>query len=458
MTLVREFVASRSEQAFATLVDRHIGLVYTAAARQAAEAELAREIAQAVFIILARKAASLGPKTILSAWLYRTTSYVAADAMKSRRRRQAREQEAYMQSTLDQSATDTWAQLAPQLDEAMAELGEADRTALVLRYFENKSAREIAGAMQMEEATAQKRVSRALEKLRGIFQKRGLTLTATVIASAVASNAVAAAPAGLAMSIKTASLAACAGTFTLAKIMTLSNLKLAAGALTIAGMAAALVVQNQAQTKLREDNGVLQEQLAQIQTDNAALANQIRAASNAASLSHEQLNELLKLRGEVGSLQRQAADLETLRAENQRLATLNEHLATAPAPMDPKARQLALSREKISDARDGALGIILFAGDNQGQCPTNFEEMASFFKQGWAGTNDYDFTYSGSMQDIPHPADTIILKEKQAWQTLEGKWAKVYAFADGHSELHVTPDGNFDDWENQRLIPPPAGQ
>src|SRR4029453_14247744 len=128
----------------------------------------------------------------------------AADALKARRRRSQREQEAFMQSTLDESPTTdarTWVQLAPLLDEAMAHLCENDRTAILLRYFGNKTSREIATTLKINEEAAQKRVTRALDKLRAIFGKSGIALPAALIASAISANSVQAAPAGLAAAI-----------------------------------------------------------------------------------------------------------------------------------------------------------------------------------------------------------------------------------------------------------------
>jgi uncharacterized protein (TIGR03435 family) len=220
MAWVREYARNRSETAFAALVSRHLNLVYSVALREVRDPHLAEEVTQAAFIILARKAGSLGPKTILSGWLCRTARYVSAEMLRSQRRRQKREQEAYMQSLLNETESGAWMQIAPLLETAMAQLGEQEHNAIVLRFYEGKALKQVGAALGTGEDAARMRINRALEKLRKFFAGRGLTLSAAVIAAAVSTSAVQAAPAGLAATVTTAAVqgtAVTASTLTLIK-------------------------------------------------------------------------------------------------------------------------------------------------------------------------------------------------------------------------------------------------
>src|ERR1700722_16317769 len=154
LTLLREYARHQSEMAFAELVSRHDGLVYSVALRQTGNPALAEEITQVTFIILARKAGSLAPKTILPGWLCRTARYAAANALTIQRRRQQREQEAHMQSVLNEPSHDPWPEIAPLLDAALAQLGERDHDALVLRYFKKKTFQEIGSSFGATENSA----------------------------------------------------------------------------------------------------------------------------------------------------------------------------------------------------------------------------------------------------------------------------------------------------------------
>jgi RNA polymerase sigma factor (sigma-70 family) len=201
ITLLREYAEAGSEAAFAALVERYVNLVYSTAWRSVGDPHTAEEITQAVFIILAKKARNLSNRTILSGWLYQTTRLTAANFLRGEIRRQRREQEAYMQSLLNEPEPDIWPQIAPLLDAAMGRLGERDRNAIVLRYFENKNLHEVGLALGASEDAAKMRVNRALEKLRKFFTKRGVALSGAAIAGAVSANSVQAAPMALAKSI-----------------------------------------------------------------------------------------------------------------------------------------------------------------------------------------------------------------------------------------------------------------
>jgi uncharacterized protein (TIGR03435 family) len=269
--LLAEFARSGSETAFAGLVARHVNLVHSAALRFTGNPHAAQEITQAVFIILARKAEHFPRKIILSGWLYQTARLTAANVVKAETRRQQREQEAYMQSTLNESSAAAWEQIAPLLDEAMGQLGETDRNAVVLRFFENKTASEAGAALKLTEAATHKRTERALEKLRKIFSKRGVTLTATLIAGAVAANSVQAAPVGLAKTISVIALTkgAAAGGSTLAlvkgalKIMAWTKMKTAVvvgvGVLLAAGSTAVLTTKLVGKTKSNSADAIYEE-------------------------------------------------------------------------------------------------------------------------------------------------------------------------------------------------------
>jgi RNA polymerase sigma factor (sigma-70 family) len=203
MRLLEEYARDRSEQAFSTLVSRNLNLVYSAAMRSVNNSHQAEEITQAVFLMLARKAASLRPDTLLSGWLYQTARLTAANYVRAESRRQRREQR--FQSDMNTSdPPEAWTRVGPLLEEAMAHLNESDRDAIVLRFFQGKAFKEVGDALGVNEDAAKMRVSRALDKLREFFVRRGITMSAGALALALAENSIQAAPGGLAASVVSA--------------------------------------------------------------------------------------------------------------------------------------------------------------------------------------------------------------------------------------------------------------
>jgi RNA polymerase sigma factor (sigma-70 family) len=210
LDLLRQYAAEKSEEAFTALVNRHLNLVYSSALRQVRSPQLAEEVAQSVFSDLARNAVKLKSDTILSAWLYQVARRTAIDLVRKEARRQLRERVALEMTAMNSNVSD-WTQVEPLLDEAMAALEASDRAAILLRYFENKSLRDVGQTLGTTDDAAQKRVSRAIERLRDFFAKRGVPVGAGGLATVISANAVQAAPVGLAATISSAAALAALG-------------------------------------------------------------------------------------------------------------------------------------------------------------------------------------------------------------------------------------------------------
>lgn len=247
--LLRRYAESRSEEAFAELVRRRIGLVYSVAWRQTRDAHRAEDVVQAVFTDLARKAAVLARRPVLVGWLYRSAHYAAADIVRAELRRARREEKAHLMQTLlaDDPADDAWQKVRPLLDAAMGDLSARDRDAILLRFFDDRSFGEIGTRLALSEGAARMRVERALDQLHAALARRGVTSTAATLGAALAGQGALAAPSGLAAAVTGAALASAAGGGSaLFSLMAVSKLQAGlVAALAVAGVGTYAVYQSQ---------------------------------------------------------------------------------------------------------------------------------------------------------------------------------------------------------------------
>lgn len=273
-TLLRRYAEEQSQAAFAELVRRHLDLVYSAAQRRlGGDAHRAADVAQLVFTKLARDAARLSGHAVLTAWLYTATRNAAIDIVRTEQRRRTREQEAHLMQTLlaDAGPDPQWEKLRPVLDAAMDELSEADRTAVLLRFFEKNAFAEIGAALGVGEDAARMRVDRALDKLRTCLERRGVTSASAALATVLSSQTVTAAPAGLAATIASTSLtgvatSAAVGASGWAGLLAMTNLKIAlVTATALAGLTIAWV-------EVRASRA-LETEINQLSAEHAALVN-----------------------------------------------------------------------------------------------------------------------------------------------------------------------------------------
>lgn len=429
--LLRAYAERRSDAAFAELVRRHIDLVHSAARRMVGDAHLAEDVTQATFLALAKNAAPLSERPVLAGWLHRTAQNIAAQTVRTDVRRRVREQEAaVMNELLAASPEADWEQIAPHLDAALGELTESERDAVMLRYFQRQTARDMAQTLGISDEAAQKRVRRAVDRLREFLAKRGVTVGASGLAVVISANAVQAAPVGLALTITSAATLAgttlaTTATITATKAIAMTTLQKTVVAATITVLAGAGIYEAHQASQLREQNQILQQQQAPLLEQLANLTQTLAHATNQIAAQrdeNERLNrnaaELLRLRGEVALLRRNSNELAHLGREDKttngeessyqswlkRVQLLKQKLEQMPAQKNPEHSYLteedwlrAAKRKLDTDAdfvaafselRSSGVGNFLrtaeaalhkFMNTNSGVFPTELSQIKPFF-------------------------------------------------------------------------------
>ncbi len=318
--LLRDYAERSDEAAFRGLVTRHTDFVYSAALRQVYSPDLAGELTQSVFSDLARKAQSLAqkmpPTSSLAGWLHRSTRYAALNHLRDTRRRLENERQAMEQLLNDSEATWEWARIRPALDEALDSLGNEDREALLLRFFKNQNFRAVGVALGVSDDAAQKRVSRALERLREFFAKRGIALAEGGLATVISANAVQAAPVGLAIAISSAALltGTAISSSTVIAVTKTTAMTTVQKTLITATLAAALgtgiyearqasILRSEVEAKDRDSLSV-----AALRQDNEKLSAELARNHESPGTDRRELLELMRLRGQVTLLKRELSD------------------------------------------------------------------------------------------------------------------------------------------------------
>lgn len=396
--LLADFVNHASEAAFRQLVGCYTDLVYSTAFRMGqGDRTLAEDVTQTVFLDLARIARKLPAEVMLGGWLHRHTCFVCLTALRAERRRRKRERQA-VEMTARQTEPGSGAdQLGPILDEAINQLNEADRKAILFRFFEQATFRATGEALGINEDAARMRVSRALEKLHFILRKRGFAGSSVALGTLLAGSAAMTAPSGLAATVSCAALTtfSCGNSAaTLLKMLTMAKLKTSlVGALLVAGLAVSMKMHRQAEAKLRAQSLILQQQsneLARLNSENARLSELISQTTT--PREPEPSRELLRLRGEVGVLRSQLA----ASAEHQ--ATRTEPAGQADQPPEVRGPYYAAETWANVGYQNPQSAAITFL---------------------WALRNANQAAYSGAFgRDMPEPEDVWV----DAYKSVKGSY------------------------------------
>lgn len=314
--LLRRYATENNESDFGEFVRRHVDFVFACALRRVGgDAHFAEDVTQQVFVAAASDAKRLAAHPVPTGWLFTATRNIAAQLVRTERRRQHREQEALAMKENEDSneTTVAWTQLRPVIDDALDALSEDDRQAVLLRYFENKTFAEVGARLRLAENAARMRVDRALDKLNAALTQRGVSSTAAALAVGLAGQVGIAAPAGLALAATQAALAGAA------------SASLATTSVAFMGM-----------TKLQ-----------------IAVASVMVAAGTTGFVA--QYRQAQAMRGEIARLEQKVGTIAGLEAENRRLADLRQSAAV----MNANAGEIERLHEEAASIRDkiNSLGV-----------------------------------------------------------------------------------------------------
>jgi RNA polymerase sigma factor (sigma-70 family) len=450
-----------SEAAFADLVHRHIDLVWGAAFRVSGDSELARDVAQTVFSDLARKARFFPSAATIPGWLYRAALLAARKAVRTNARRSRREKEAM--DNISQLSETSFAvdQLLPLLDEGLQTLPQKDRDAVVLRFFARKSLAEIGGTFAISEDAAQKRVTRALERLKSYFQRRGHIVPVGAVLAALSAAGAVAAPAGLAGTVAGLSCAAVttgwlatttsflSGT---GQQIVLMKTKIAIASLAAVAVSSPLVLQHKTLASLQRDHAEIMAATRDLDTLRGQAGQSAVQRQFAADWAQHQrdLDELRSLREESKRLADAAAANPGL---HQRLlaARKNHEAATATAALANETLEAEVLKVRTVQAmKHLGLAARIFATDNKDHFPKSFQDMTNEL-----GTNQLPgdmpldrFEFAQHEREIFETEPQLILfREKEPRRLPDGKWTRAYTLADGSVQNPVQDTPDFSEWE-----------
>ncbi len=351
--LLDQYLGTHSESAFSELVARNVDLVYSAARRLVAgDTHLAEDVTQTVFVDLVRKAGSLPGDGVLAGWLHQHACYTASKTVRTERRRQAREQTAMEMRALDHHNEPSWELIAPHLDEGLNQLDAKDRDAIVLRFLKQQDLRAVGAALGISDDAAQKRVARALDKLRELLSRRGITTSAAALSIVLSANAIQAAPVGLAVAITTAAAltgTALAATATATAIKSIAMTTLQK---TIIGATLSVAVgtgvyeahqassaRNEAQT-LQQKQSALTDEVTQLRSERDQTSQTLTAFREENERLRKQPSEVLHLRAEVNRLREETRRLAQTKVVTGPEAASNEPFTQSVLSLAARALEL----------------------------------------------------------------------------------------------------------------------